>query len=162
MTAAAIPHLKPHHVSVSVPDIGAAIAWYGDILGFVLESRFEIPPIAAQGAFLRRDALRLELWQIGAGAQVPALRKDPDMDLTVGGTKHLAFAVPDLQAHLGELVRRRVDIAAVQRDPTQPMRPEANPADISEPPAFALFIRDPGGTLIELLDEGALGAMNMA
>jgi len=162
MTSAAIPRLKPHHVSVSVPDIDAAIGWYGDILGFVLESRFEIPPIAAQGAFLKRDALRLELWQIGAGAQVPAIRRNPDTDLTVGGTKHLAFAVPDLQAHLRELARRGVDIAAVQRDPAQPMKIESHPAEIIDPPAFALFIRDPGGTLIELLDEGALGAMNMA
>jgi methylmalonyl-CoA/ethylmalonyl-CoA epimerase len=162
MLSAAIPRLKPHHFSVSVPDIEAAIAWYGNILGFVLESRFEVPPIAAQGAFLKRDALRLELWQIGPGAQVPAVRKNPDSDLTVGGTKHMAFAVPDLQAHLPELVRRGVDIAAVQRDPTQPMKIEANPAEIAHPAAFAVFIRDPGGTLIELLDEGALGAMNLA
>jgi hypothetical protein len=47
-----------------------------------------------------------------------------------------------------------VDIAAVQRDFTQPMVQEENPstgADRSRKPAVAAFIRDPAGTLIELI-----------
>jgi methylmalonyl-CoA/ethylmalonyl-CoA epimerase len=157
----AIPVLHQHHVSISVPDIEAAISWYGEILGFAVHSRFEIQAISAQGAFLKRDAFWIELWQVGAGAQVPNLRKNPDTDLLSGGTKHMAFRVPDLQSHLLELVNRGVDIAAVQRDPTEPMRGEINPAAANERPAFAAFIRDPAGTLIELLDHAALVKMNM-
>jgi catechol 2,3-dioxygenase-like lactoylglutathione lyase family enzyme len=68
----------------------------------------------------------------------------------------MAFRVPDLQSHLLELVRRGIDIAAVQRDPTEPMQAEVNPAAPNGRPAFAAFIRDPAGTLIELLDHAAL------
>jgi len=157
----AIPVLDPHHVSVSVPDLEAAISWYGQILGFAVHSRFNIEAISAQGAFLKRDAHWIELWQVGAGSQVPASRRNPDTDLLSGGTKHMAFCVPDLQSHLSELVRRGVDIAAIQREPTEPMQGEINPAAPNDRPAFAAFIRDPAGTLIELLDHAALAKMNM-
>jgi methylmalonyl-CoA/ethylmalonyl-CoA epimerase len=157
----AIPILHQHHVSISVPDIDAAISWYGEILGFEVHSRFSIEAISAQGAFLKRAAYWLELWQVGAGAQVPAQRRNPDTDLLSGGTKHMAFRVPDLQSHLLELVNRGVDIAAVQRDPTEPMQAEVDPAAANRRPAFAAFIRDPAGTLIELLDDAALAKMNM-
>ena len=55
---------------------------------------------------------------------------------------------------LDELVKKGVDIAAVQRDFAQPMVHEENPsmsADQSRKPAVAAFIRDPAGTLIELI-----------
>jgi methylmalonyl-CoA/ethylmalonyl-CoA epimerase len=161
VSSPAIPVLNQHHVSISVPDIDVAISWYGEILGFALHSRFNIEAIAAQGAFLKRDAHWLELWQLGAGAQVPELRRNPDTDLLSGGTKHMAFRIPDLQSHLPELLSRGVDIAAVQRDPAEPMQREANPAAPNQRPAFAAFIRDPAGTLIELLDHDALLKMNM-
>jgi hypothetical protein len=61
----------------------------------------------------------------------------------------------------GELLSRGVDIAAVQRDPTERMQGEVNPAAPNERAAFAAFIRDPAGTLIELLDHAALAKMNM-
>jgi methylmalonyl-CoA/ethylmalonyl-CoA epimerase len=157
----AIPILHQHHVSISVPDIDEAISWYGEILGFAVHSRFNIEAISAQGAFLKREAHWIELWQVGAGARVPDQRRNPDTDLLSGGTKHMAFCVPDLQSHLLELVRRGVDIAAVQRDATEPMRAEINPAAANDRPAFAAFIRDPAGTLIELLDHAALVKMNM-
>jgi methylmalonyl-CoA/ethylmalonyl-CoA epimerase len=161
MSSPAIPVLHQHHVSISVPDIEEAISWYGEILGFEVHSRFDIAAIPAQGAFLRRDAHWIELWQVGAGARVPDSRKNPDTDLLGGGTKHVAFRVPDLQSHLSKLVSRGVDIAAVQRDPTEPMQAEIDPAAPNARPAFAAFIRDPAGTLIELLDHAALAKMNM-
>ena len=161
MNSPAIPVLHQHHVSISVPDIEQAISWYGEILGFTVHSRFDIQAISAQGAFLKRDTYWIELWQVGTGSQVPNLRKNPDTDLLSGGTKHMAFRVPDLQSHLRELVNRGVDIAAVQRDPTEPMQGEIDPAAANQRPAFAAFIRDPAGTLIELLDHAALVKMNM-
>jgi methylmalonyl-CoA/ethylmalonyl-CoA epimerase len=161
LNSPAIPILHQHHVSISVPDIEEAISWYGQILGFAVHARFTIEAISAQAAFLKREANWIELWQVGAGAQVPEPRRNPDTDLLSGGTKHMAFRVPDLQSHLAKLVSRGVDIAAVQRDPTEPMQAEINPAAPNERPAFAAFIRDPAGTLIELLDHAALLKMNM-
>jgi methylmalonyl-CoA/ethylmalonyl-CoA epimerase len=157
----ALPGLTPHHVSISVPDIDAAIRWYSDILGFEAQSRFGIAAISAQGAFLRRGTFWLELWQIGEGAKVPQARREPDSDLKTGGTKHLAFLVPQLQSRLTELVRLNVDIAAIQRDPTEPMKHEDLSITQDPRPAFAAFIRDPAGTLIELLDHAAISAMHM-
>ncbi len=97
------------------------------------------------------------MWQISGGEPVPASRRDPNSDLRTGGTKHVAFAVPGLQERLGELAKRGVDIAAVQRDPTEPMLPDPDPAAPGKRPAFAAFIRDPAGTLIELIDASQSG-----
>ena len=156
--ASVIPELKVHHVSVSVPDLEAALAWYERVLGFRVEHRFAIDAIPARAAFMERGGLRLEVWEAAGGARVPDIRREPNTDLREGGTKHVAFAVADLQACLERLLAMGVDIAAVQREPTLPMAAEANPADRSRGPAFAAFIRDPGGTLIELLDATRVGA----
>jgi methylmalonyl-CoA/ethylmalonyl-CoA epimerase len=153
MSIAALPCLKIHHVSISVPDMEAALAWYADILGFQEEFRFSIDVFSAQGAFMVRGDLRIELWALKDAGRVPEARREPNTDLHAGGTKHVAFLVPDLQRSLAELVKRGVDIAAVQRHPTEPMAKDADPLAPEKPPAFAAFIRDPGGTLIELLDE---------
>ena len=157
MSAPVLPELAVHHVSISVPDLEAAIAWYGEILGFKVQFRMGIESIGAKGAFIRRGNLRLELWQMAGGSQVPPGRREPNSDLQTGGTKHVAFAVDDLQACLEELARRGVDIAAVQRDPAQPMLPDADPLGKDKPPAFAAFIRDPAGVLIELIDAARAG-----
>jgi len=146
-----------HHFSVSVPDLAVALRWYADVLGFVLEQEFEIPALPARAAFMRRDSLRVEIWQAGPGAAVPSARREPNSDLREGGTKHVAFAVSDLQACLDRLVAHGVDIAAVQRDPHSPMAHEPDPRDCAAGPAFAAFIRDPAGTLIELLDARRVG-----
>ena len=153
MSIAALPGLKIHHVSISVPDMEVALAWYADTLGFREEFRFSIDALSAQGAFMVREGLRIELWAVKDAGRVPEVRREPNTDLHAGGTKHAAFLVPDLQGRLAELVKRRVDIAAVQRHPTEPMAKDPDPLAPGKPPAFAAFIRDPGGTLIELLDE---------
>jgi len=147
-----ISDLVPHHFSIAVTDMERAIQWYAQVLGFEPEFRFHVAGIPADGAFLRRGALRLELWCARGVAPVPPERRTPDQDLRTAGTKHLAFTVPDLQARLAELVQYGADIAAIQRDRSQPMAAEADPLAPGKPPAFALFLRDPFGTLIELLD----------
>ena len=153
-----LPALRVHHVSVSVPDLEIALQWYGSILGFRLEHRFEIPALPARAAFVERDGARMEIWEAGGAARVPDIRREPNTDLREGGTKHVAFTVGDLQSCLERLVALGVDIAAVQRDPHAPMAREANPSDRAHKTAFAAFIRDPGGTLIELLDRDKVGA----
>ncbi len=152
-----IPALGIHHFSVSVPDLDAALSWYHDVLGFVEEHRFEIPALPARAAFMRRDGLRVEIWQAGQGAVVAPGRREPNSDLREGGTKHVAFAVRDLQSCLNRLTDHGVDIAAVQRDPHLPMKPEPDPRDCADGRAFAAFIRDPAGTLVELLDAERVG-----
>jgi catechol 2,3-dioxygenase-like lactoylglutathione lyase family enzyme len=153
MSIGVLPGLKIHHVSIAVPDMEAALSWYADILGFQEEFRFFIDVLSAQGAFIVREGLRIELWAVKDAGRVPEVRREPNTDLHAGGTKHAAFLVPDLQGRLAELVKRGVDIAAVQRHPSEPMAKDPDPLAPGKPPAFAAFIRDPCGTLIELLDE---------
>jgi methylmalonyl-CoA/ethylmalonyl-CoA epimerase len=157
MSASVLPEVAIHHVSISVPDLEAALAWYGEIFGFEVQFRMGIESMNAKGAFVKRGDMRLELWQIEGGFPVPSGRREPNTDLQTAGTKHVAFAIPDLQAFLERLVRRGVDIAAIQRDPTQPMQPDADPLARDKPTAFAAFIRDPAGVLIELVDAARAG-----
>ena len=153
-----LPGLRVHHVSVSVPDLEEALEWYEAILGFRPVHRFEIAAIPARAAFVQRGDLQIEIWEVDGGAAVPGQRLEPNSDLREGGTKHVAFAIPDLQACLERLQARGVDIAAVQRDPHAPMSREMDVSDTAQGTAFAAFIRDPGGTLIELLDATRVGA----
>jgi methylmalonyl-CoA/ethylmalonyl-CoA epimerase len=148
--------LTPHHFSIAVPDMDQALAWYTSVLGFALEHRFHVAGIPADGAFLKRDALKLELWCAHGVVPVPPERRNPDSDLRTAGTKHMAFNVPNLQQQLAALVAAGVDIAALQRQRSQPMRPDPDPLAPGKPPVFAVFIRDPAGTLIELLDRDQL------
>jgi catechol 2,3-dioxygenase-like lactoylglutathione lyase family enzyme len=146
--------LKPHHLSISVPDMEKAINFWKDIFGFNLEHSASIDAIPGKVSFLERDGFRIELWEVENALPVPGARKDPNSDLRTNGTKHIAFEVPDVQAALDELVKKGVDIAAVQRDFTQPMIHEADPsmdANQSKRPVVAAFIRDPAGTLIEII-----------
>jgi len=139
--------VTPHHVSYSVPDIEAAIRFWRDVFGFELTARFDVAAIGGKGAFLASPALRIELWEVDGAAPVPEERKAPNSDLKTAGTKHLAFQVTDLPAALNRLAEAGIGVVAVQAAPTEPMRPYAGPVD----KAFSAFIRDPFGSLIELL-----------
>jgi methylmalonyl-CoA/ethylmalonyl-CoA epimerase len=139
--------LKPHHVSYSVPDMDRAIAFWRDIFGFELKFRFDVKAIGGQGAFMTSPALQIELWEVAGSVPVPEDRKQPNSDLKTAGTKHLAFQLDDLPAVLKRLDQAGVSIAAVQSSPDQPMRAYEGPVE----KAFSAFIRDPFGSLIELL-----------
>lgn len=156
MLTPALSEISPHHFSVAVTNLDQAIAWYSSIFGFELERRFHVPGIPAEGAFLRRPELRIELWCAVGVAPVPENRKVPDEDLRTAGTKHVGFMLPNLQGQLAALVERGVDIATVQRRRGEPMRPDPDVLAPGKPPVFAAFIRDPFGTLIELLDRDQL------
>jgi methylmalonyl-CoA/ethylmalonyl-CoA epimerase len=154
-----IPDLRIHHVSIAVPDLDQAIEWYGRVLGFKDARRFRIEELNADLAFVRRGSLRLELWRHADAVPVPPERRQPNTDLLTGGTKHFGIAVADLKACLADFVRAGVDIAAIQRSPDEPMRHDPDPLRSDPRPPFAMFIRDPGGTLIEVLDADALAAV---
>jgi methylmalonyl-CoA/ethylmalonyl-CoA epimerase len=154
-----LPQLKMHHFSIAVRDIEASIRWYEAVFGLTLERQGTLssPEITGRNAFLARDGIRLELWSLDRAAPVPPERRAPNTDLLTGGTKHIAFEVTGLQAVIDQLVRGSVTIATVQRRRGEPHlveeHPETEPG-IAKRPAFAAFISDPDGTLIELLDPG--------
>ncbi|WP_088310993.1 VOC family protein [Novosphingobium sp. B 225] len=126
-----------HHGGVSVPNLDAAIDWYGRVLGFAVEKRFWIEAARSHTAMLRKGPLRFELFEVEGAAPLPEERRHPPSDLRTHGNKHLAFRVEDLEAFLTEMESKAVDVAFVVRE------------------AFGkgCFIRDCAGNLIEFVEE---------
>ena len=122
--------LKPHHVAINVPDIDAAIKWYGDVLGFAVEKRNFIKGFRGQNALLEHGGFRIELFQ--NENVIPR----PDEEIPVPGTevlgfRQLAFSVTDRNKFTEMLERKGVDITMKLPDGT------------------ALFIRDNSGNVLE-------------
>jgi methylmalonyl-CoA/ethylmalonyl-CoA epimerase len=130
--------LKYHHSGVSVPELESSIAWYIEMLGFELEKQDYMAHLKAKVAFLRRDDLRVELFEVEGAVAMPEGRRDPDKDLCTRGNKHISYAVKDVRAAAEELKRRGVDIVFV--------------VDLG-PGVTVSFIRDNAGNLIELTQQ---------
>lgn len=147
------PDLKWHHAGFSVRDIDMAIAFYGEVFGMALESRFDIAPIKTKIAFLRRDDFRFELFEKEGSAPPPRHAHAPNTDLAVQGIKHPCFSVQDCQAALEALhARQDVEIVGIVREVGAPMVTEDDPRITgSKMPAKAFFFRDPCGLLVEIL-----------
>jgi catechol 2,3-dioxygenase-like lactoylglutathione lyase family enzyme len=128
-----------HHGGVSVPDLDAAIAWYGRVLGFALEREFFIPPARARAAMIRKGPLRFELFEPEDGNPLPEGRSHPPADIRTHGNKHVAFCVADLDSFIAEMREKGIDVPFVVRE------------------AFGtgFFIRDCAGNLIEFVEEKA-------
>ncbi len=132
-----MPEFVFHHGGVSVPDIEAAIDWYGDVLGYAVERRFYIAPAKAKAAMLRKGPLRIELFEPEDAAALPEDRRHPPRDLLTHGNKHVAYRIDSLDAFLGEMETKSVDIAFVVRENF----------------GRGCFIRDIAGNLIEFVEE---------
>lgn len=129
--------LKFHHGGISVPDLDASIDWFDRVLGFRVEKRMEIAAIPARVAMLRRDELRIELFEVTGATSLPPERRQPNTDPHTHGNKHVAFAVPDVDALVQELRDKGADIALVGHLTFG---------------SFA-FIRDNAGNLIEFVQQ---------
>jgi len=125
-----------HHGGVSVPDLDAAVDWYGRVLGFQVEARFPLPQVPCEIAMLRNGNLRMEIFGVPTAAPLPEDRRVPDRDLKTHGNKHVSFAVADVERFGAELKARGADIVWIRR-----MAHGAN-----------IFIRDCAGNLIEFVE----------
>ncbi|MDK2770020.1 MAG: VOC family protein [Sphingomonas sp.] len=126
-----------HHGAVSVPSLDEAADWYGRVMGFSVEKKFEIPAISARVAMLRKGPLRMEVFEVTNAAPLPDDRRVPNRDLQTHGNKHVAFRVADLDATIAELEAMGVEIVFVVR----------------EKYGSGAFIRDCAGNLIEFVCE---------
>ena len=138
-----MPDLSAHHVGLTVTDLERAVEFYRDVLGLDVLDRFEVAGDAfatavgvpgAEGSFahLDGDGVRVELVEYE-----PAGEDRTGAGLNQPGAAHLGLSVDDVDAFVDDL-----------------------PADVepvSEPQTTAsgtrlVFIRDPDGHLVELLE----------
>lgn len=133
--------LKPLHQGISVPDMEASVAWYQEVLGCRVLSDEVAPPLNARIVFLDLDGFQLELFQyLGEdGKPLPEERRTPDEDLKVCGTKHVAYAVDDLDRLISHLEAHNVTV----------LKPKFRMGN-----DWILFIADNAGTILELIEVG--------
>ena len=121
-----------NHVGQATADLGRAVAFYTELLGFAVERRLDVPdaaadallgiepPVGLEAVYLRRGPFVLELMQFHRPDNPPwsgRVFNEP-------GLTHLSVSVEDLDAALdrvetlgGRIVRRLPEAAAIVRDP---------------------------------------------
>lgn len=129
---------KVLHTGISVYNMEESIAWYQKNLGFeVVKDDGYVPPLKSRIVFLEKDGYQLELFQYDEPKKIPEERLLPNTDLQTVGTKHVAFAVLDMDALKSNFVKNGVDIAHEVR-----MGDDA-----------VMFVRDCNGVLIEFIQQ---------
>ncbi len=138
-----MPTPTTHHTGVTVSDLEASIEFYTDLLGCTVERRFAVEGPAferavgvenASGTFahLRSGDARIELVEYEPAGD----RRDLE-SLPQPGATHLAFSVGDVD---GTLEAFPDDIGTLSEPQT------------TESGTRIVFLRDPDGTLVELLE----------
>jgi catechol 2,3-dioxygenase-like lactoylglutathione lyase family enzyme len=147
MQASLVAQLRVSHVGICVSDWKRSLRFYHDVLGFRYVHELELSGEPAstllqledldfRAITLEREGLRIELLHYERPGHVCGQIPRPMNQL---GLTHLSLRADDLDATVSELEEAGVDI----REPTRIDVPEAN--------ARAVFITDPDGTLIELV-----------
>jgi catechol 2,3-dioxygenase-like lactoylglutathione lyase family enzyme len=136
------------HLGICVSDLERSLAFYRDALGFRLESELTVegepsatllrlPDVKLQAVYLVRDGFRIELLHYAAPG---AVGDGAPRAMNALGLTHLSLRVDDLGATVDALAARGV---AILRD-TRIEHPRLR--------AKAIFVTDPDGTLIELVE----------
>jgi catechol 2,3-dioxygenase-like lactoylglutathione lyase family enzyme len=121
-----------HHISFAVNDLDRSLAFYRDLLGLTPAPR---PDLGVPGAWLVAGDAQVHLIEVPAGADA-ASEASPISPLA----NHQAFAIEDYAATLAALRDRGLEVLET--------RPEQG----------QLWIRDPDGNVIELIDPRGRGA----
>lgn len=135
--------LSAHHVGLTVTDLEATLAFYRDVLDLSVADRFSVGGEAfadavgveearADFAHLEADGIRLELVEYD-----PEARDAPATALNQPGAAHVGLSVDDLDAFYVSLPE---DVPTIS-DPRT-----------TESGTRILFLRDPEGNLIEVLE----------
>jgi len=138
--------LQSHHVGLTVSDLDRAVDFYREVLGLSVIAEFQVSGKAfatgvdvegasAQFVHLDGGSVRIELV-----AYEPAADSQPTPRLNASGATHLGLEVEDLDRFYQEL----------------PSTVETlSPPQTTETGTRILFVRDPEGNLIEILELGA-------
>jgi glyoxylase I family protein len=141
--------MRMSHIGICVSDWKRSLRFYHDVLGFRFvhelqvkgrhaDTLLRLQDVDLRAVYLEREGVRIELLHYvspghrGEGATRPMNRL---------GLTHLSLRVEDLQALLPELEAAGVEILRDTR------------IDIPEARSAAVFVADPDGTLIELVQQ---------
>jgi len=139
--------LRLTHIGICVADLERSIRFYRDLLGFAHLSELQVAGeptstllqldnVVLRAVYLERDGMRIELLHYGSPGHEGSGDPQPMNRL---GLTHLSLRVDNLSLLLAELRRSEVRILDTTR------------IDIPTFAAAAVFITDPDGTLIELV-----------
>jgi catechol 2,3-dioxygenase-like lactoylglutathione lyase family enzyme len=134
---------QAHHVGLTVSDLDRMVAFYRDVFGLEVLSRFSVGGEAfstgvdvdgATGRFAHLDAgdVRVELVEYD-----PEGKTRPEPRLNQPGATHLGLSVDDLDAF-------DTDLSADVETLSDPQTTESG--------TRILFVRDPEGNLVEVLE----------
>lgn len=136
---------QEHHLGLTVSDLERSVSFYRDVIGMEETMRLETEPesfgellgvesASAEIVFLEGGGMRLEL-EAHEEAQVSVPEKTTPNDV---GVPHLCLAVDDIQAVYQEY-QDKVDFLSP-------------PGTATESGATIVYLRDPDGNLIELIE----------
>jgi catechol 2,3-dioxygenase-like lactoylglutathione lyase family enzyme len=146
--------LAVNHVGITVPDIQAAIAWYGEVFGFhcimgprvlrassaaTAETASILGPefgVAYQAHLLTAGGVGLELFQF---VEPPVAEAEPGLGYRRRGPWHVCFTHPDVAEQLAIIVAH----AGEQLSPIADFVPGR--------PWQLVYCRDPWGTVLEIM-----------
>ncbi|AFO57334.1 MULTISPECIES: VOC family protein [unclassified Natrinema] len=135
--------LSAHHVGLTVADLEETLAFYRDVLDLSVIDRFsvggeafadavDVDGASAEFAHLEAAGTRIELVEYD-----PEARGSPAAGLNQPGASHVGFAVDDLASFAERLPE---DVPTISEPRT------------TESGTTIMFLRDPEGNLIEVLE----------
>ena len=141
--------LRVSHIGICVSDWRRSLRFYHDVLGFRYLHEVEVSggpasrllqleKVELRAVYLEREGLRIELLHYEQPGPVSGPTPRPMNQL---GITHLSLRVDDLDEVVRELVEAGVEV----RDDTRIELPAAQ--------TKAVFISDPDGALIELVEQ---------
>ncbi len=144
-----MPRLRISHIGICVSDWKRSLRFYHDLLGFryVYELEFKgepaatllrLPDVEFRAIYLEREGVRIELLHYTSPGHVG---DGKPRAMNALGLTHLSLRVDDLDAVLSELREAGVEILSDTR------------IDVEQDQAHAIFVTDPDGMLIELVQQ---------
>jgi len=140
--------LRVSHLGICVSDLERSRAFYRDALGFAVESELEVEgepsetllrlaPVRLRAVYLVRDGLRIELLHYAAPG---AVGDGAPRAMNALGLTHLSLRVEEIDASVARLAAHGASVLRDTRIDNAKLR------------AKAVFVTDPDGTLIELVE----------
>lgn len=130
------PSLRLHHGGISVKNMEESIAFYQDVFGFEIDTRNDVTEDFRITHMKLGDSY-IELFWLKDHKDLPEHSKGLDTDLSVIGTKHIAFETDDPEAVYSHLESKGVEMVTELRT--------------DNPDYKYFFFKDLNGILLEVV-----------